>query len=274
MKKNGCFKLFTIIFWSLFIVLSFPITKMDGWPNYVQTILLGCYMAVLVAAIYFSVKSKKSTKQVEKKLIDENIIAGRKIYKNILRKRLKLIMIFFAIFTLILMVPILIYLIIKHEKTYSIILACVMVVVYLTIVISYYFTEKIFFFPYKEIVFKGKSFVMFASENAFSRVKHQPVFHVVYNGTEYKENGSTMWVGMGNYSSALDVLDEVLVTSLLNWLEDNKYSKFIKIDVKSENGETFQCIYKIGRKQFFVTDNLDKLPNGFKKKSKSNKSKN
>lgn len=178
---------------------------------------------------------------------------------------------------MVILVPIIVYSIINLDKLYTIIIACSFVLMYFVVVFTIYFVGKFFYFPYKEFVYNEETFVMFASKSSFLGYYYDPTFHVVYNCKEYTESGRVMWVG-GVNNSGLEVLDDIIFSSihdLLDWFGDRKFSNFIRIDVKSKQGEMIQCVYKIGMRKFIITKNLEKLSGCFEtSRSKYLKNKN
>lgn len=272
MKNKKIFIILAIIFWSAFLALSFVVSDLTSYSGFIQFVLSSIYITTLVLAIVFTIKSKKGNKKfLSKKDVDENILEGRKIYKSLLKQRFKKSLILISICMAIMVIPILIYCFIKADKLYSIILTCSLILGYLIIVFTSYYVGKHFFFPYQELIFNGKTFVLFASRSSFLGRNYDPTFHVVYNNREYTQTGNNRWIG-GN-----DLVDLALTTAyeLIDWFSDKKFSNFIRIDVELEEGEKVQCVYKIGRNKFIISKDLDKLSGCFEtSRSESLKSKN
>jgi len=267
-QKKNLFSLLSILFWGMFVILSFIVIDITKLSTIVQYVLSGVYLVILIFAIVFTVKAKHSnTKKLAKDFIDENVLEGRRVYKRLLRKQLKSVIIWSAVIMAIIAIPIVIYSFIKMEKLFAIILTCSFVLGYCLVVLISYIVGKFSFFPYAELIFNKETFVMFASKSSIWGYHYDPTFHVIYNCQEYTRCGRVMWIGT-------DLGDAVLssVIDVVNWFNDKKFSNFIRIDVVSKQGENIQCVYKIGRRKFLVSSDLDKLSGCFET-SRSQKSK-
>lgn len=261
-KRKSFLKISTIVSWLIFLGLCVVIAEFDlneGLENLVAILSI----IVLVGAIALSValKRTKSDKSKNKEVVDANIITGRKIYKKAVNDYFKRYIKLFLIVTVVLVVPLIIYYLINFNKVIVITLAVALVMIPAIALPTVYLCVKFFYFAYKEIDFNGETFVLFVSKERLSTNYYDPTFHVVYQEKEYVEKGLQRWLGT-SASSALDVVDEVLFQTtmeLLDWFSDNKFSNFIRIDIKSEKSGKLQCVYKIGTRKFIVTDKLEML---------------
>lgn len=263
MKGNKHFKVLSIIFWCILILSSTLITNFKSESNFIQYSISLVYLSILVLAILFSVKYKKSKKIAKNKIVDDNIIEGRKIYKTLLRKTLNRGLIKFTITLAIIMIFPLINAII-HEDTSSIItFVSLSVLISFTSIFTLYFTIKFFYFPYKEFDYNGETFVMFVSrDNIFGR-RYNPTFHVIHNCKEHTSSSRSRWLERCRTDTWLELLDDIIFTTIYDlnsWFQNEKFTNYIRIDIKSKQGKIIQCLYKIGTRKFLATKNLDKLP--------------
>lgn len=269
-KKNTLLKIFTIISWCLFFGLCWLVSGLNF-----NSLLLSIFLIVdLVIAIILSIKLRKkgNKKILNKKFVDGNILEGRRLYKNAIKYCLKHYIIIGVIVFLIVLLSVLIYYIVNFDLIMIIVFSVSMVVVPVIYVLMIYLIYKKFYFRYKEVLFNDETFVLYTAKDR-GDVHYTPELHVVYGCKEYTEFGRTVWSGTGN------LLDDVLfasLSSLIDWFNDEKFTNYLRIDVKTEKSGKVQCLYKLGTGEFIVTDKLDKLKGCFeisksnlKKKSKN-----
>ena len=265
-KTKSFLKVSTILSWLIFLGLCVVVSQCDFKKN-LETVVSVFAFAFLIVAIILSValKKSKSGEPKTKELVDDNILAGRKIYKKIIKdyftKYAKLIL----IATVIFVVPFMVYYLINFDKVMLITFVVTLIAVPAITFPTIYVTAKFFYFAYKEMVFNGETFVLFVSKERMSNRYFDPTFHVVYKGKEYVEQGRIRWIGLTD-SSVASVVDEILfqtINEAIDWFSDHRFANFIRIDIETEKSGKIQCVYKIGTRRFIVSDNLEKLKGCF-----------
>lgn len=274
MRKN----LFSCKILSLFSLLLFlGICVFISETNFSETIDLVAsifsFVFLILSIIFFIIHRKTKPKTAKQQaFVDDNILTARKIYKQTIKQSVvKLINIYLLIYA-VLMLSFIIYYIINFDKTTLIILSSLTVLMGAVLAVSVYFPCKHFFFQYQEFVLNGESIVMFTSNKVVWSHFSQPCLHVVYNGTEHLEYDRETWSG----GRAGNLLDDVLFSSLMDlisWFGDAKFSNFIKVKIQTKNSGTVWCVYKLGKRQFIVSDKLEKLDGCFETSRSTFKSK-
>ena len=237
--------------------------------NYVSELIICITIIVLfVLAIVCSVKLKKYRNKTKNsmRIVDGNVLLGRKLYKGVLRKFFKQYVILTLLGTTILCVPTIIYFVINFDL-FMIIVASVTMVVFPPLVLSIiYPLIKAIHFPYNEITFNGDTFVLFLEKETIRRYVSDPCFHVVYKEQEYVQKARETWMG---FSSGVSELGANLLLrgamDLLDWFNNEKFTNYLKIDIDSERSGKVQCICKLGTNQLIVTDQFETLKGFFEK---------
>ena len=265
-KTKSFLKVSTILSWLIFLGLCVVVSQCDFKKN-LETVVSVFAFAFLILAIILTVafKKLKSRDKKTKEIIDDNILAGRKTYKKVVKdyftKYAKLVL----IVTVVLIVPFMVYYLINFDKVMLITFVVTLIAVPAITLPTIYVTAKFFYFAYKEMVFNGETFVLFVSKERISNRYFDPTFHVVYKGKEYVEQGRIRWVGVTD-SSVASVVDEILfqtVSETIDWFNDSRFANFIRIDVETEKSGKVQCVYKIGTRRFIISENLGLLKGCF-----------
>lgn len=257
------FKVIAVLFLVLFLVGCVIVSECD-LGEFVEPIISILSFVLLGASIVlFVLNHKTKGKKIKQKTyVDDNILFARKIYKNAIKNTIGKLVKLTVILYSILMLTIITYYIVNFDKLMLIILTSLAIVMGCVLSATIYFTYKYFYFPYEEFVLNEESIVVFMSNRGVWSRFTQPCLHVVYDGKEYTEYGRSIWVG-GNAST---MLDDVLFSSLIeiiNWFNDEKFSNFIKIKIKTKNSGNVQCVYKLGRRKFIISEKLEMLEGCF-----------
>ena len=137
----------------------------------------------------------KSMEKTTKKIIDNNVLEGRKIYKNTWKNAFKHFALIGIISTTILSLIGLVYYIINFNLSLIITFLAILIILPLLILSITYPLFKRVYFPYTEIIHNDESFVLFASSDNIGSGYYTPCFHVVYKGKEYTETRQSTYAG-------------------------------------------------------------------------------
>lgn len=187
-------------------------------------------------------------KKNNSKIVNNNILEGRKIYNNIWKPSFKKFALTGLISTSILSLIGLVYYIMNFNLTLIVVFLIILISLPLLILLITYPLFKRIYFPYEEIMHNGESFILFASSDSLGSGYYNPCFHVVYQGKEYSETRQSTYAGKDIILASLETLFNTGAKNL----------NFLEININSETLGNVRCVFVLATKKFFIYSALDK----------------